>query len=292
MSHFNVVVLGNNVEGQLAPYDENHETTPRPIDFSDSELDAWESTTSLTRSSGLKDVLRSLSDYCGERVTYNGERDEYQRWSTYNPDSKWDWYVVGGRWRGFFKLKPGAPGTIGSGSVFAHLEEEVPEGYADMARKGDIDFEGMRQLARDAATENYDAFEAIIAGTEPALPWRVVAEQYDSVEKARQAYRNQPRVQALLCSVAFNPEGMRWLFTDPIEELQEPGRDLYIARRVNNVAVPYAVLHHGHWVARGEMGWFGMSRDELSTDDWAKHVQSLYDSLDDTTLLTVVDCHI
>ena len=29
--------------------------------------------------------------------------------STYNPDSKWDWYEVGGRWEGELRLKNGAP---------------------------------------------------------------------------------------------------------------------------------------------------------------------------------------
>ena len=41
-------------------------------------------------------------------------------YSTYNPDSKWDWYCVGGRWSDMLKLKSG--------------------GYADEARLGDIDF--------------------------------------------------------------------------------------------------------------------------------------------------------
>ena len=29
--------------------------------------------------------------------------------STYNPDSKWDWYSIGGRWEGELRLKNGAP---------------------------------------------------------------------------------------------------------------------------------------------------------------------------------------
>ena len=40
--------------------------------------------------------------------------------STYNPDSKWDWYVVGGRWSGELRKKDGTP---------------VDEGYAK-----DLDF--------------------------------------------------------------------------------------------------------------------------------------------------------
>jgi hypothetical protein len=36
----------------------------------------------------------------------------WQEWSTYNSDSKWDWYTVGGRWAGLLKLKKGKTGII------------------------------------------------------------------------------------------------------------------------------------------------------------------------------------
>lgn len=41
---------------------------------------------------------------------YDGELNEDgDLISTYNPDSKWDWYEVGGRWEGQLLLKTGAP---------------------------------------------------------------------------------------------------------------------------------------------------------------------------------------
>lgn len=42
-------------------------------------------------------------------------------YSTYNPDSKWDWYTVGGRWRDSIKTKDGE--------------------FVDMCKFGEIDFE-------------------------------------------------------------------------------------------------------------------------------------------------------
>jgi hypothetical protein len=42
-------------------------------------------------------VPRKDCDSCYGRGTYR---------TTYNPDSKWDWYVVGGRWNGMVRQKP------------------------------------------------------------------------------------------------------------------------------------------------------------------------------------------
>jgi len=48
-----------------------------------------------------------------------------KRQTTYNPDSKWDWYVVGGRWNGEIKGEPrdDADGGFNFGSEFHGIEE-------------------------------------------------------------------------------------------------------------------------------------------------------------------------
>ena len=46
-----------------------------------------------------------ISDYTEEEIDADGNI-----LSTYNPNSKWDWYEVGGRWRGLLLLKPGIKG--------------------------------------------------------------------------------------------------------------------------------------------------------------------------------------
>ena len=49
-------------------------------------------------------------------------------WSTYNPNSKWDWYAIGGRW----------------GCTLFAKDEDGEYGYADEAFVRDIDFAKMR----------------------------------------------------------------------------------------------------------------------------------------------------
>jgi hypothetical protein len=59
----------------------------------------------------------------GDRLCGIDETGLYEV-TTYNPDSKWDWYTVEGRWSGYFALKDGS--------------------RVDEALKGDVDWEKMR----------------------------------------------------------------------------------------------------------------------------------------------------
>ena len=53
--------------------------------------------------------------------------------STYNPESKWDWYSIGGRWSGELKIKKSKVKKYGSKEV-------------DEALKGDIDWAAMNSI--------------------------------------------------------------------------------------------------------------------------------------------------
>lgn len=63
-----------------------------------------------------------------------------KRTTTYNPDSKWDWYQTGGRWAGYFKLKPGKEGVRGEHGV---MESYKSEDGVDVVKVEDIDFKVM-----------------------------------------------------------------------------------------------------------------------------------------------------
>ncbi|ACC98533.1 hypothetical protein Emin_0980 [Elusimicrobium minutum Pei191] len=76
-----------------------------------------------------------------------------------NPNAKWDWFVVGGRWSGFFKLKEGAEGILGKKGVMGANRNHKP-GYADIAKKKDIDFASMEETASKKAAEVYDKVAA------------------------------------------------------------------------------------------------------------------------------------
>jgi len=54
-----------------------------------------------------QNIYATFEEFCQAHHGYKG-RDEktgkYGYWE--NPNAKWDWYQLGGRWNGFFKMKP------------------------------------------------------------------------------------------------------------------------------------------------------------------------------------------
>lgn len=68
------------------------------------------------------------------------------KWSTYNPKSKWDWWCLGGRWLGYFQVRPRAVAFGGEAGAFGNKKASTPDARpADACRKGDVDTEAMRR---------------------------------------------------------------------------------------------------------------------------------------------------
>jgi hypothetical protein len=187
-----------------------------------------------------------------------------------NPNKKWDWWQVGGRWSNRLLLKGGEK--------------------ADSARKADIDFDGMRDAAAAKAGERWDKAAAakIAAGYSADSRWDSWTHFRDVVHAgnigaARDAYHAQPVKQAVEKGLD-NP----W---DGVDEYLVP-RDDYVQSARDGAAVFYALVKESQWIARGTMGWFGMSRDEIDDGEWDRKVNEMLNGLPDDTRITIVDCHI
>lgn len=114
MSHFPVLVVGDDIDDQLDPYDENQSVLP----YLDSLHGQWraaltgaqeyvvQKTQAVTTGWSALDYLNA---YYGEGywVPAKDGSGEFEHWSTYNPKSKHDWYVTGGRWDGFLVTRDG-----------------------------------------------------------------------------------------------------------------------------------------------------------------------------------------
>jgi hypothetical protein len=176
MSHFTVLVTKTQdkpVDEQLAPFDENREVPSYDRecwcigniarraggDKAEAELDTntdqirdayWKLPEVERTDEKWLSLIKPISELSDK---YEKEHELYQKpnpdceechgsgtyKSQYNPDSKWDWYSVGGRWAGYFKLKPGATGELGEPGVF----DNKPEHDADIATVEDIDWANM-----------------------------------------------------------------------------------------------------------------------------------------------------
>ena len=286
MSHFTVVVIGDNYEGQLDPYSENIEvdeyldsvvTDEQKEFFTEHYVKIYPKDSDLSFDALYK---KHGKDWNGNKWKKN-EDGVYCSYSTYNPDSKWDWYSVGGRWSGYFRLKEGREGTIGVPGAFNNVANE---NTADMALKCDIDFSAMRKEAEDKAAKTYDNVYAVISGTPVNESWDSVRARFDDVDKARAFYHKQERVAAF---DKIDGTG----FFDSVENYNID-RDTYIKNAGDSAISPYAIVKDGEWYQKGDMGWWGMSSNDMEQTEWNKKVVELFDSVPDDTLFTLVDCHI
>ena len=186
MSHFTILVVGDDVEGQLAKYDENLEM-PRYVD---PDFDAEKTLTDA------RDALRKYSedpkletqdvDPANEAAVFQWWQSETPDWedgkwvgySTYNPESKWDWYQIGGRWADGLKIKASDGKRTGSTATVGTLSGDTHPTYAlvidgEWFAKGRMGWFGMsNDPGNDAAW--WSEFWGRLAKLDPSLPVTLV----------------------------------------------------------------------------------------------------------------------
>lgn len=256
MSHFSVLVIGGNVEKQLAPFQENNMGNC-PQEFMKFRIwdkegeDHWFDDEKQALESGI------------ERDPDEGEGN----WE--NPEARWDWIQVGGRWTGFFKLAVDAMAAIdrvvdlhpkpGDKEIFDAVDVGEPgiqttmanRGYCDQARRCDIDWSAMREERKQSAIQTWEEAEN------------------DEKRKDDLGYR---------------------YFVYGIEK--DETKEQYIERCTLSAGITFAIVKDGQWYEKGKMGWFGCASDEKDEGAWNSEYAKLIDSLPADTLLTIVDCHI
>lgn len=176
-----------------------------------------------------------------------------------NPNSKWDWYQIGGRWQGILKLKEGATGKIGKVSLLMD-KHEYKEEFIDSAKIKDIDF------SIDKESEKYkkairfwelkiDKQEPITEEDKKQLEWDWYKDEY-YIERYKDKYDYADQI----CSIST-----------------------------------YAVItSDGVWHSKGDIGWWAYSSE--TGEESRNWDLSFYDKFiknsDPEITITIVDCHI
>jgi hypothetical protein len=161
--HFTVLVIGTPIDEILAPYEEGIEVKPyisatsyeRELQFKKYQITAFKYYQNGNIPSEFEKLTMSLNhvtpewskEWSDEDIDENGNAI-----STRNPNGNWDWYSVGGRWTGIFKLKPGAQGKLGVPGAF----NNPPRFDADITRIKDVDWVAMHKLAKENAAKAWD----------------------------------------------------------------------------------------------------------------------------------------
>lgn len=301
MSHFTCLVIGDNIENELAPYHEfectgYNDKFVQDVDITDEFLNVMND---AHENDG--DKFTYAIEYYGFEIVEGQEEVDTEGSHKFgyvivnqdengnpkiervvrrtNPNAKWDWYQVGGRWTGFFKLKKGTSGDLGNPGLGASRPKK---GYADSAHKGDIDWQAMRQSAIVEAGNTWDA----VRKQAPMLwrSWNDIMKDYtqETIDLARNAYYSQEGIKLLR-----KDKVLMWVNDDVLVD-----RNTYCQQASDRAVVTFAVVKDGKWYERGEMGWWGVASNEMESSEWNKKFSDMIDDLPDDTLLSVVDCHI
>lgn len=178
-----------------------------------------------------------------------------------NPNSRWDWWTVGGRWSDSLLLKDGSK--------------------TDSAQKKDIDFITPVNQARERATELFDNMNVLINGRE-FTTWTQAMAQNEDISVAREVYNDQAILEEMKTLADAN-----WGF-DPDPFFGD--REEYIDNAGLLAISTYAFLIDGEWIEKGSMGWWGMSSND--DPEWENNIMDIIDNIDDDMYITTVDCHV
>lgn len=207
-----------------------------------------------------------------------------------NPNARWDWYQIGGRFAGRLILRRDATVAVVKPPNFswgwsADEKAEVLGGgvtRVDSALKRDIDFAAMRDLAAKKAGDQWDTVRRVACGLWE--PWEVVLKREGGVEKARVSYHAQPPLVRLRADAET-----RGIWED---DAFLSDRVPYVQEARDRAVGSWGMVHNGKWSEQGKMGWWATSTPgELTTEEWYRRQNELVESLPDDTRITIVDCH-
>lgn len=274
MSHFCVLVIGPDIEAQLAPFHE-FECTGLDDEFIQ-EVDTtsqyktpedWKADYDKEPVASIEQVDLAGAHKYGYAIAQGDKLIKAVRRT--NPNKKWDYWLIGGRWSGWMQAKGGP---------------------VSQCRKADLDLDTKRKEKAAIARSNWDGAHAAISRLAAPLSWVEARAKFgEDVEKARKFYREQPAIMALEKWNHAHDYPMGPLFQ--WEQILVP-RDTFVQEAERTAFLPFAFIKDRQWFERGSMGWWGMVSDEKNPQDWAAAFTAMFGALPDDTLLTVVDCHI
>jgi hypothetical protein len=195
-----------------------------------------------------------------------------------NPNKKWDWWTVGGRWTGLLSTNGDSP------------------------LASDVEWEVLKQRELDDREETWREFhEALAAVSGLPIPDAILQDAHEkwTEEGKRSDYRHETWASAedyarynMAEKWARENLDAFWFYSFvEIADLYKP-LDEYL-ELFKNRAVTYAFIDlDGGWNQRGEMGWWGCDDPEKGTPDYDTAFWRFVESLPNEQRIFLVDCHI
>jgi hypothetical protein len=251
----------------------------------------------ITRESLLKLITEHGVDWSGGELRFDEKEGPYSM-STYNLDARWDWWVIGGRWKGLLELKPGVEPVLGEDGLYRRAAQRrgesvpaIPTTRSDVARVCDLDIE---KIKADAEVELCEMWEKYL-----------IVRDCVSVPETKLSEGERKLLQ---------PFGfLSTLFDMGIATREELGADENGKRQWGDIEIrdipdfaafrrdyggaagfsTWAVLDENGWHEKGKMLMFGAhdGEPEQLNDFENGYMQQHILNEDPETTLVVVDCH-
>lgn len=188
--------------------------------------------------------------------------------STRNPNSKWDYYMIGGRWRSLLLTKKENEDVIEEFDLVdllnggSNLTEQAPEGYkwVDGARIKDIDFKKAMEF-KDTYNKAIRFWEIYIEGQEP-----------QTLEEKNE---------------------IKWEMYKKEYYIERYGTKENYAK-MESTFTCFALLDETGWHEKGEMGCFGFNTSTKESEllFTEKITETINKPENQDKYLIIVDCHI
>jgi hypothetical protein len=266
-----------------------------------------------TRAQYFKAAGMTQEEIDEEIRDYHGYKKRGNQWIDHtNPNAKWDWWVMGGRWSGLLRVKKGAEAQRGENGIMGTNFDET--GYDSCLIK-DLDLEAMLRVQRERIVKGRhkafdDALEKVKTKNIPCSDFML---QPDAFNKWDELSVQRKQCEDELRGV-WESLGKPNTFRDYVNDEHAAGNPSAITVRLSEelgyssmfgitpgqtmqqeiddaqAICTFAVIKDGKWYERGEMGWWGCVSNE--DDEWESKFNDLFKDADPDMRVTVVDCHI
>ena len=268
MSHYAVLVIhkeDQDIEKLLAPYNENLEVEPylkyKHDDAIEMIKEEYASFNDFFKDYSEEELLEWFTREYSSYLLKNGDI-----YTTYNPNSKWDWYSIGGRFDGKLDLTD-------EGIEAAINYEHNPQWFKDLPREEQIE----EVKWTNAAPLKYIKWFTPLSDEAKASAKRWWEINIDGVELKNSEEKDE--------YFFYKPEYYKRRYKDV---------DTYIKTK-EMIAFFAVITPDGKWNAPSNMGWWACTDGE--PEDELKWDLEFYDNfikpnLNSDLICTVVDCHI
>lgn len=280
MSHYTVAVITdklNKIGEMLAPYSENMEVEPYVDETKEAIINSAKER--KERVLQRKEKGEELDKYDIEYLNANTDEELYKlqiyedesydkngnHLTTYNPNSKWDWYEIGGRWNKILLVKEEVKdieeGTPSWGNLDS-INKKAPEGFKWVtgAKIKDIEFEKAIEF-NNTYNKSIRFWELYVEGQKPQneeekemIKWEIYRKEY---------------------------------YIERYETKENYAK-------INSTFTTWALLDEKGWHEKGKMGWFAMANDTKDSELLfiEKFTETIQKPENQDKYLVIVDCHI